>query len=191
MDTYQMALVATFAAVLFLTLIACFSVGGHMTSWWGDIPSAGRPWILLSMLLGFAALIAVVGLAAGGVNVPPWASLSILCAAVFYLAMNAAYALALFLTKARRATDGCVPVVLGWGAASVVGMLLVALALVQRDDVRKEVSVPMVGAALVLLLHAAFTDACFYGHTFAVPQPPHLENEMYAASAAATSAAVA
>ena len=171
MDAYQKGLLVTFIVTLLVAVICILGISSHISLWGHIPPGQGRVFIVGSMLVGLACLFTIVGLAVASDDMPPWATLATLCFSVFYVVANAVYVLALLLTYSNLATPSCVPTVLNWAAASVVGLLIVSLALVGNESVSKSSSVTMVAVALTLAMHAVFTDAVLYGHTF---QAPHI-----------------
>mgnify|MGYP001305015260 CR=1 FL=1 len=169
-DSYQVALLVVFIALLLAVVVFCLKLAGHMDVW-GDIPRGpGRTYFTLCMLVGLAALVSYVGVAVAAEGLPPWATLSILSASSVYLCMNLSYVFMLFLMHVGLAGPGGVRGTLAWGAGSVVGLLVVALAVVGATNVSPAYSVSLVGLALLLVLHAIFNDAVGYGATFYAPR---------------------
>jgi hypothetical protein len=169
-DSYQLALLVVFIAVLLAVVVYCLKVSGHMVPW-GDIPPGGGRWYFtICMFLGLACLLSYIAVAVAADGMPAWASLSILSASVIYLCMNVSYVYMLMLMHAGMAGPGGVRSTLAWGAGAAVALLVTALAIVGTTSVDSGYSVSLVGLALALVLHAVFNDAVGYAFTFHAPR---------------------
>lgn len=177
MNAYQITLLVAYIASLVLLLICGLRIGSHV-SVWGAIPTGPmRVYMLMCMLIGFVALTSYVSLAVSAETIPAWACLAILSCVTFYMMMNIVYVLTLFLTYSRTVVGpGAMVATLSWGALSVIGLLVIAIALVADPSMSRSVSVAMVIMALALSMHAVFNDAVLYSHTFYTSTPSSPES---------------